>query len=147
LKRKYAYSLVAMLALLAVAYPVIYSAAAGTLSGSGPFTCPPLIPCDNTQPVSETCTSFCIIDIQDSAFTPAVINVTQNAVLEWVNLDPNVHTTTTIYSDAWDSGFIAPGGVFILNFTNIAPGTYYYQCKIHTFMTGEINVLAPGTTY
>lgn len=130
-----------MLALMAVSYPVIYSAYAGTISANGPFTCPPLIPCDNSQPVSLTCTSFCIVYIQNSAFSPAVINVTQNAEVEWINLDPNVHTTTTFYTSTWDSGFIEPGGHFILNFTNIPPGTYYYQCKIHPFMTGEIIVL------
>ena len=141
MRRRYAYGLVAMLALLAVAYPVIYSVYAGTISGTGPFACPPLIPCDNSQPVSLTCTSFCVVDIQNSAFSPSVINVTQNAEIEWINLDPNVHTTTTLYNSTWDSGFIEPGGHFILNFSDISPGTYYYACKIHPFMTGEIIVL------
>lgn len=125
---------------MAVIYPVIYSVYAGDYNGQGPFTCPPLIPCDNTQPVSETCTSFCIVDIQNSAFSPAVINVTQNAVIQWVNLDPNVHTSTQ-FNGTWDSGFIQPGHTFTLNFTNIPPGTYFYQCKVHPFMTGEIIVL------
>lgn len=136
-----------LLAIMAATYPVVYSAAAGTLNGNGPFTCPPLLPCSNSQPVSETCTTFCVVDIQNSAFSPAVINVTQNAIVEWVNLDPNVHTTTEIYNGAWDSGFIQPGDHFILNFTHIAPGTYYYQCKIHPFMTGQINVLPANSTY
>jgi Cupredoxin-like domain len=147
LRRRYAYFGVAILALMAVTYPVIYSAYAGTITGTGQFMCPPIIPCDNSQPVSFTCTSFCIIDIQDSAFVPAVINVTQNAIVEWVNLDPNVHTSTAIYSNAWDSSFIPPGGHFILSFSNIPPGAYYYQCNVHPFMTGEINVLPANSTY
>lgn len=146
MKRKYLYLSLEIIAILLVTYPVIWSVYAGTTSGNAPFTCPPLIPCDNnSHPVSETCTSFCVIDIQNAQFTPSNINVTQGATLEWVNLDSLAHTSTAIYSKAWDSGIIPPGGHFLLT-VNLTPGTYYYQCNVHPFMTGQINVLPAGST-
>ncbi|MDG6909485.1 MAG: cupredoxin domain-containing protein [Nitrososphaerota archaeon] len=146
MKRKYVYLSLEIIAILAVTYPVIWSVYAGTTSGNAPFSCPPLIPCDNNaQPVSTTCTTFCIINIQNAAFSPANINVTQGATLEWVNLDSIAHTSTAVYSGAWNSGVIPPGGHFLLT-VNLAPGTYYYQCNVHPFMTGQINVLPAGST-
>lgn len=146
LKRKYVYISLEIIAILAVSYPVIWSVYAGTTNGSGPFTCPPLIPCDNSQPVSATCATFCVIDIQNAAFSPANINVTQGATVEWVNLDSISHTSTAIYTDTWNSGVIPPGGHFTMAFTNVAPGTYYYECEVHPFMTGQINVLPAGSS-
>jgi plastocyanin len=143
LKRKYVYIALEIVAILAVTYPVIYSAYAGTTNGNAPFSCPPLIPCDNSQPVSGTCSTFCVINIQDASFSPANINVTQGATVEWVNLDSISHTSTAIYSKAWDSGIIPPGGRFVLDTAKLAPGTYYYQCNVHPFMTGQINVVPP----
>ena len=145
LMRKYVYISLEIVAILVVSYPVIYSVAVGTTNGNQPFTCPPLIPCDNSQPVSYTCTSFCVIDIQNAGFDPANINVTQGATVEWLNLDSLSHTSTAIYSHTWDSGVIPPGGRFTFTF-DVAPGTYYYQCNVHPFMTGQINVIPAKTS-
>ena len=145
LKRKYVYISLEIVAILVVSYPVIYSVAVGTTNGNQPFTCPPLIPCDNSQPVSYTCTSFCVIDIQNAGFDPANINVTQGATVEWLNLDSLSHTSTAIYSHTWDSGVIPPGGRFTFTF-DVAPGTYYYQCNVHPFMTGQVNVIPAKTS-
>ena len=145
MKRKYVYFALEIVAILAVSYPVIYSVYAGTTNGNGPFTCPPLIPCDNSQPATTSCYSFCVIEIQNAGFNPANINVTQGATVEWVNQDSIAHTSTAIYSKAWDSGVIPPGGHFTFK-VNLAPGTYYYQCNVHPFMTGQINVLPANKT-
>lgn len=134
------------MAVLAVTYPVIYSSYFGTVSGNGPFTCPPLLPCENSQPPSLTCTTYCVIDIENSQFTPSNINVVKGATVEWVNLDSIAHTSTAVYSGAWDSFVIPPGGHFSFTFSDLAPGTYYYQCNVHPFMTGQINVLPGNST-
>ena len=146
MKRKYVFVLVAILAVLAVTYPVTWSYYFGTIDGNQPFSCPPLLPCDNSQPASLTCTTFCVIDIQNSQFVPATINVTKGATVEWVNLDSIAHTTDALYSKAWNSPVIPPGGNFTFTFSNLAPGTYYYQCNVHPFMTGQVNVLPVNAT-
>lgn len=141
MRRRYAYFAVAIMAILAVTYPVIFSVYAGNSSGPSGFTCPPLLPCDNSQPVGANCTTFCVVDIQDSAFSPASINVTKGTTVEWVNLDPNAHTSTAFTPGGWSSPIIPPGGHYFFTFSNITVGTYYYQCKIHPFMIGQVNVL------
>lgn len=146
MKRRYVYFVVAILAVLAVTYPVVYSVYAGTVSNPNGFSCPPLLPCSNTQTPSVTCTSFCIVDIQDSAFSPASINVTVGTTVEWVNLDAFAHTSTALNSSGWSSPIIPPGGHFTFTFSSLAPGKYIYQCNVHPFMIGEVNLLPASKT-
>lgn len=141
LKRRYVYFLIAFMALSAVSYPVVYSYYTGTVSNPNGFTCPPLIPCDNTQPPSETCSGFCVVYIQDSSFNPPSINITYGSTVEWVNLDPYAHTTTADNGSAWNSFVIPTGGHYEFNFTGLAPGAYNYHCNIHPFMLGTVTVL------
>jgi plastocyanin len=141
LKRKYVYFLIAIIAVMTVTYPVVYSVYAGTTSNPNGFSCPPLLPCDNTQPAAETCASFCIVDIQDSTFSPGTINVTVGTTVEWVNHDPYAHTSTALNSSGWSSPIILPGGHFDYTFSSLAPGSYYYECNVHPFMIGQVNVL------
>lgn len=146
MKRRYIYFLVAFLALSAVSYPVVYSYYTGTVSNPNGFTCPPLLPCDNTQPPSETCSGFCVVDIQDSSFNPPSINVTAGTTVEWVNLDSFPHTSTADNASVWDSFLILPGGHFTFNFSSVAPGTYNYHCNVHPFMLGSVTVLPSNKT-
>ena len=132
------------MAISAVTYPVVYSYYEGTISSTNGFTCPPLLPCDNTQPPSKTCSGFCVVDIQDSAFNPPSINITAGTTVEWLNLDPYAHTSTSLNSSAWNSGIIRPGAHFMFNFSDLSPGVYVYQCNVHPFMLGTVNVLPPS---
>jgi plastocyanin len=55
------------------------------------------------------------------------------------NDDQVVHTwTSTSGPAAFNSGDLNPGSSYSVTFT--VPGTYGYECSIHTFMTGTITV-------
>ncbi len=43
---------------------------------------------------------------------------------------------------AFDSGDIAPGGVWSMTFPDENPGGYSYHCHPHPFMTGMVHVMA-----
>jgi plastocyanin len=143
LKRKYVYGVIALLAILAVTYPVTWSVYAGTLNSPNHFVCPPLIPCDNSPLSSGSCSGFCVVTIQNALFTPGNLTITAGTTVEWVNLDPQPHTSTCYGSpDCWSSPFIPAGGSYNFTFTGMPLGVYYYQCTIHNQMQGEINIVA-----
>lgn len=132
--------MVAILSVLAVSYPVLYSVYAGTGSGTN-FSCPPFIPCDNAPAGSASCSGFCVVEIQSATFTPGVLNITEGTTVEWVNMDSQTHTSTTLNSTGWGSPLLPPGARYEYTFANVKPGIYFYQCSIHPFMLGEIEVV------
>ena len=71
------------------------------------------------------------------AFTPDNLDVAAGTTVTWTNTDSVSHTST---SDAtgWDSGTVAPGGQFSLEFKTA--GTYPYHCAIHPGMVGTVVV-------
>ncbi len=71
-------------------------------------------------------------------YVPQKIEVTPGAIVTWVNRDSVGHTVTSD-SLAFNSGAIAPKGVFTFTFTT--PGTYSYHCSFHAWMTGTITVV------
>jgi plastocyanin len=146
LRRKYTYLLVALVGILAVTYPVVYSAYAGTTQGSTEFSCPPLLPCNNAPTSSGSCSGFCIVYIENASFNPGVLNITEGTTVEWINLDPIAHTSTALNSSVWSSPIIPAGGHYVHTFSGLAAGLYYYQCNVHPFMTGEVRIVAPNQT-
>jgi plastocyanin len=148
LKRKYIYVLVAVMLILAATYPVIFSVYAGTIEGSNHFVCPPLLPCNNSPVGSLTCSGFCVVEIQNLAFSPGNLTITVGTTVEWVNMDSQAHTSTCYSSSiCWSSPtLIQPGGSYNYTFSNLPTGTYYYQCQIHPVMQGEINLVPAGST-
>jgi plastocyanin len=147
MKSKYIYVIIAILMIAAVAYPVLYSALNHSQGSSNPFFCAPLVPCQKQPPGAINCTSFCIVSMQDSTFTPGTINATVGATIEWINHDGFSHTVSAFNSSAWNSPLIPPGHMFNLTITGrLAPGTYYYFCNVHPFMIGLVNVLPANST-
>jgi plastocyanin len=71
------------------------------------------------------------------AFNPDTITVAIGTSLMWTNTDTITHTST---GDAggWNSGVIAPGSTFSVNFPTA--GTYTYHCSIHPDMVGTVMV-------
>ncbi len=84
------------------------------------------------------------IELRDNFFSPATYTVAAGTPVTWVNRGAVRHTVT---STTFDSGLIASGGTF--SFTFATPGTYQYQCDLHTGMTGTVVVTGnavPGPT-
>lgn len=70
---------------------------------------------------------------------PATVVIGVNNTVTWVNNDSSPHTVTA-NDGSFNSGNVAPGGVFTYTFTT--PGTYEYHCIYHPWMIGTITVKA-----
>jgi len=77
------------------------------------------------------------ISIASFAFQPTTLTVHVGDTVAFVNNDGETHTATAM-DGAFDSGRLDPKGTFSYTFTK--PGTYSYQCRIHTSMKGTIVV-------
>lgn len=152
MKRKNVFLVIAILAILAVTYPVTWSVYAGTLNNPNHFSCPPLIPCDNSPLSSATCSGYCIVVIQNALFTPGNLTITPGTTVEWINMDPTTHTATcysssgssnssACFNEPSDPAFILPNTSYTVTFPEHS-GVFYYQCTIHNQMQGEINIAA-----
>lgn len=79
------------------------------------------------------------VQIQDSAFSPALLTVAVGDTVTWTNADDRPHTVT---ADAgpFDSGNLDPGQSYSYTFT--APGSVAYVCTYHDGMSAVITVEA-----
>ncbi|HME18404.1 MAG TPA: DUF1404 family protein [Nitrososphaerales archaeon] len=66
-----------------------------------------------------------------------------NNTVTWASRSISYDSVTS-RTGAFDSGPIPPGGSF--TFTFEAPGAYYYYCVYHPWMTGEVVVVARGSS-
>jgi plastocyanin len=75
-------------------------------------------------------------------YIPSTITVPVNSSITWTNNDSAVHTVTsaneTSDSRPFDSGLLSQGQNFKVTFNKT--GVYPYQCMLHPFMTGNVNV-------
>ena len=72
-------------------------------------------------------------------YEPAHITILAGTAVTWRNGDSSNHTVTAD-ADAFDSGYVAPGGSF--SFTFAKQGHYAYHCLIHKFMKGTVDVFS-----
>ncbi len=70
-------------------------------------------------------------------YIPATFDVKVGQTVTWKNLD-NVPHTVTSNTGLFQSGNIDAGATY--SYTFAKPGTYYYTCDYHTWMTGAIVV-------
>jgi plastocyanin len=76
-------------------------------------------------------------------FSPSsiVVVIGVNNTVQWTN-DGDVYHTSTVYppgqAESWNSGSLAPGGIYM--FTFVISGNYTYYCSIHPFMRGTVIV-------
>jgi len=80
------------------------------------------------------------VSINNFAFSPQQITVSQGTTVTWTNQDSVAHT---VVSDAgapgtFSSDPLSQGSSFTFTFTK--PGTYTYHCSIHPSMTGTVTV-------
>ncbi|MBI4016408.1 MAG: cupredoxin family copper-binding protein, partial [Candidatus Aenigmarchaeota archaeon] len=79
------------------------------------------------------------VTIQGFRYSPNIITIDEGESITWTNQDDTGHTVTIMQGpETFDSGEIAPGQQFSYTFTK--PGTYSYECSIHTAMKGSIRV-------
>jgi plastocyanin len=72
-------------------------------------------------------------------YVPQTLQVKAGQAVTWKNLDNTPHTITS-ETGLFASGNIDVGGVYSYTFTH--PGTYYYTCDYHSWMTGSIVVVS-----
>jgi plastocyanin len=100
-----------------------------------------LKPADNTgiaQPAAAGGANSAIeVNIDNFAFTPAVITVKAGTQITWVNHDDIPHTVDST-EGKFKSGALDTNDKFEFRFTQ--PGEYAYYCRVHPKMTGKIIV-------
>jgi plastocyanin len=92
----------------------------------------------STKGIKVTITETVDVQIKDSAFSIKVLTVEPWTTVSWTNSDLVDHTVTSVDSldldavptELFDSGAIAGGQGF--HFTFSTPGTFFYECQIHS---------------
>jgi len=76
----------------------------------------------------------------DAYFAPLSYTVAVGAVVTWTNQDRGViHNVVSTSGQPFNSGDVNSGTAWSLTFSK--PGTYYYECTYHPWMTGSIVVV------
>ncbi len=78
-----------------------------------------------------------MVEIQNFAFQPALINAVPGDTVEWINRDIVPHAVTSLDS-VWTSGSIGSGKRWRLVVR--ATGEYRYICEFHPTMDGMLQV-------
>ena len=91
-------------------------------------------------PLTGTAVATDKVTITNFAFKPAIVTVKAGTAVTWTNMDEEPHTVT----DGAD-GIKSPvlgnqGSTYTFMFTKA--GTYSYNCSIHPFMHGMVEVTA-----
>jgi plastocyanin len=79
------------------------------------------------------------VTMPGKAYDPPHMTILTGTAVTWRNGDSGNHTVTAD-GDAFDSGYVAPGGSF--SFTFAKEGHYAYHCIIHKFMKGTVDVFS-----
>jgi plastocyanin len=70
-------------------------------------------------------------------YAPANLDLLVGTTVTWQNQDSTSHTVTSD-DDAFDSGYVPPGGTYERLFDK--PGVFKFHCTIHRFMRGIVKV-------
>jgi plastocyanin len=105
-------------------------------SGSSPT---PTTAATNPSRTAASAGSPTEITIKNFSFSPTPLAVKVGQPISVTNRDTTDHTFTD-GAGAFDTDHIAPATSKTVTLTKA--GTYHYHCKIHPFMTGEIDVSA-----
>ncbi len=77
------------------------------------------------------------VSVVDFAFEPAEMTVSPGETITWTNEGGGVNHTVT-FNDGPDSGTLAMGQAFTVDFDE--PGAYTYFCRFHGQMQGTVTV-------
>lgn len=83
------------------------------------------------------------VSISSLAFTPATVNINPGERVTWTNRETD-GTIHQISGGPFNSPDLRPGQSY--SATVVAPGTYEYFCRLHTYMTGKVVVGSGGAT-
>ena len=86
------------------------------------------------SPIPTVPAGATFVTAEMSEFLHEDLEIKVNTVVEWINKDAMLQTTSHILSESgvqglWNSGRVAPGGTFTYHFQK--PGVYKYVCLIH----------------
>jgi plastocyanin len=80
------------------------------------------------------------VTINNFAFMPAIITVKAGTTVTWTNMDEEPHTVTDGADGIKSQVLGNQGSTFSYTFTKT--GTFSYNCSIHPFMHGMVEVTA-----
>jgi alcohol dehydrogenase (cytochrome c) len=75
---------------------------------------------------------------KEYTYSPARIRIQAGTTVTFANVGEQNHTATAFPRPEWDTGDIASGASKTITFRQ--PGTYYYICRPHPWMFGQIIV-------
>lgn len=78
------------------------------------------------------------VEIRDSKYNPATLNITRGTTVTWTQRDSVPHTVTATSGESFDSGNLNQGQTYSYTFDR--SGTFVYGCTIHPTMSGTIRV-------
>jgi plastocyanin len=96
----------------------------------------PLAPAAQPAPAEPADSSQLLIVIQRQSYDPPYPTVPAGTTVTWVNRDREQHTVTN--DEGLFDGSLDARGRFSFTFTE--PGHYFFYCKPHDWMIGEITV-------
>ena len=124
--------------LLSIGVLVVASACANGYSAAAPSPTPAPAPAPAPSgggtPVSIPLGAS---TLGNRAFAPDQLEIAVGGTVTWTNTDTVAHTTTADQG-SWDSGSVAPGGMFSSTYSTA--GTFPYHCAIHPGMVGTVVV-------
>jgi plastocyanin len=132
-------------ALLAMATATL-AAAALTACGGASHTAskaaaasPALAPAEAT-PAAQAPVATSAVTIDNFAFQPGAITIQAGTTVAWTNTDEEPHSVVSADEPMHSPTLAGPTNTFTHTFTK--PGTYAYNCGIHPFMHGTVEVTA-----
>ncbi|HEY4408542.1 MAG TPA: cupredoxin domain-containing protein [Acidimicrobiia bacterium] len=111
--------------------------AAGTSTQAAPTGDPHAeAPAAAAQPAVATSA----VTVDNFSFMPAAIKVKTGTTVTWTNNDEEPHSVVSSEEPMRSPTLAGPHNTFTHTFTK--PGTYHYNCGIHPFMHGTVEVQA-----
>ena len=91
-------------------------------------------------PTAQPAVATSAVTIDNFSFMPAAIKVKAGTTVTWTNSDEEPHSVVSSEEPMRSKTLAGPNNTFTHTFAK--PGTYHYNCGIHPFMHGSVEVTA-----
>jgi plastocyanin len=91
-------------------------------------------------PAAPAAVATSAVTIDNFSFMPAAIKVKTGTTVTWTNADEEPHSVVSSEEPMRSHTLAGPNNTFTHTFSK--PGTYHYNCGIHPFMHGTVEVMA-----